>query len=169
MILSGNTIKRHGIIKPHLPRSLHEPSGTTFGQSVAGYDIRLDQNRWLVPGRTVLGSSMEYFRMPNNVVGIVHDKSTWARRGVFVQNTVIEPGWDGFLTLEFTYNPVLTEEDQEIIQSGKTRMSFHTEVPAMLVKGSPIAQVVFHYTDEETEGYGNGKYQNQERGPQYAR
>ena len=33
-------------------------------------------------------------------MGIVHDKSTWARRGLVVQNTVIEPGWHGYLTIE---------------------------------------------------------------------
>jgi dCTP deaminase len=36
-------------------------------------------------------------------MGIVHDKSTWARRGLVVQNTVIEPGWHGYqTTIELT-------------------------------------------------------------------
>lgn len=85
--------------------------------------------------------------MPKNVVGIVHDKSTWARRGLAVQNTVIEPGWRGFLTLELTN---------------------HGSVPIKIERAMPIAQIVFHFTDEETVGY-EGKYQDQERGPQEAR
>lgn len=61
--------------------------------------------------------------MPENLVGIVHDKSTLARKGLSVFNTVIEPGWKGFLTLELVYHG---SED------------FH--IPA----GSGIAQVLFH-------------------------
>ena len=42
--------------------------------------------------------------MPRDMVGVVHDKSTWARRGLSVFNTVIEPGWRGKLTLELVYH-----------------------------------------------------------------
>ncbi len=85
--------------------------------------------------------------MPDNVMGIVHDKSSWARKGLTVQNTVIEPGWAGFLTLELTYH-------------GESELFVHY--------GDPIAQIVFHRLDEITEQPYIGKYQNQERGPQEA-
>lgn len=54
------------------------------------------------PGGFCLAESCEYFRMPSNVDAIVHDKSTYARLGVAAQNTVLEPGWYGTLTLELT-------------------------------------------------------------------
>lgn len=85
--------------------------------------------------------------MPKNVLGIVHDKSTWARQGIACQNTVIEPGWRGYLTLEITN---------------------HGRIPIKFESGMPIAQVVFHFVDQMTDGY-EGKYQDQEAGPQSAR
>lgn len=170
MILSGDTIQRLGIISPFQERSHHENTGTSYGVSVAGYDVCLDQDVVVIPGLTSLASTREYFKMPNNVIGVVHDKSTWARRGLFVQNTVIEPGWEGYLTLELTFSPVLSEEQQALLVS---RAGSYVDLPSpmsacSLEDGSPIAQVVFHYVDQMTKGYGDGKYQNQKRGPQRA-
>ena len=80
-------------------------NGVSYGLSEAGYDIRIKQSVILHPFRRfVLASSIERFEMPDNLVGIVHDKSTWARRKVSVFNTVIEPDWRGFLTLEIVYH-----------------------------------------------------------------
>lgn len=113
----------------------------SFGLSEAGYDIRLKQNIFFHAHRHArfkLASAIEEFNMPNHLVGIVHDKSTWARKGLSVFNTVIEPGWKGFLTLELVYHGA---EDLHI--------------PA----GSGIAQVIFHQITEFS-AY-NGKYQNQ--------
>lgn len=138
MILSGDTIEARGIITPFSQRTVFE--GMSYGKSYAGYDIRIQQNECLRPGRRFgLASTIEYFEMPSNVVGIVHDKSTWARRGLSVFNTVIEPGWRGYLTLELVYN-------------GDGNLA--------ILGGSPIAQVVFHYLDVDSEGY-KGKYQDQ--------
>ena len=86
--------------------------------------------------------------MPNDVMGVVHDKSSWARRGLTVQNTVIEPGWRGYLTLELVY---------------------HGEGELILCYEDPIAQIVFHRLDEITDQPYTGKYQNQAYGPQEAR
>lgn len=155
-VLSGKTLWKVLPLHPMVERQKHEETGTSFGVSMCGYDIRLDQDIWLPPGLTVLASTLEKFTMPLDVVGIVHDKSTWARRGISVQNTVIEPGWSGFLTLELLYSPLYHPGVSE-----KEGMK--------LVAGTPIAQVLFHRTDEPTEGYGDGKYANQERGPQEAR
>jgi dCTP deaminase len=117
--------------------------GVTFGLSSAGYDIRTEQDLDLPPSKFILASSIEYFNMPLNILGIVHDKSTWARCGIAVQNTVIEPGWRGYLTLE------ITNHGQE-----------HVQVKA----GSGIAQIIFHKLIHSADVY-EGKYQDQPQGP----
>lgn len=136
--------------------------GTSFGLGEAGYDIRIKQDIVFLKngsgtrlaivenektiGRFALASAIEEFRMPYNLTGIVHDKSTWARRGLSVFNTVIEPGWSGFLTLELVY---------------------HGEGELIIPAGAGIAQVMFHMLFNEA-AY-NGKYQNQEDKPVPAR
>ena len=80
--------------------------------------------------------------MPTDLVGVVHDKSTWARRGLSVFNTVIEPGFKGGLTLELVYHG---QEDLHI--------------PA----GAGIAQVLF--TRIEIPARYAGKYQGQSTDP----
>ena len=99
-------------------------------------------NRSEFKGRFTLASAIEEFCMPNDLVGIVHDKSTWARFGLSVFNTVIEPGWSGFLTLELVY---------------------HGNGDLFIPAGSGIAQVVFHETT--CAAAYNGKYQHQSNGP----
>lgn len=120
----------------------------SFGLSSAGYDIRIAETIWLWPFFGRLASAIERFRMPKDVLGIVHDKSSWARRFVTVQNTVIEPGWHGHLTLELTN---------------------HRPWPVRIQAGTPIAQVVFHSLDSPTAQPYKGKYQDQAPGPQRAR
>lgn len=148
MIVNGKTLLEYAPIKDMLD---HKVRGeiTSHGLSEAGYDIRIKQDIeftqkgvtvdgiWSA-GRFALASAVEEFQMPTDLVGIVHDKSTWARMGLSVLNTCVEPGWKGFLTLELVYHG-----------SG----SLH--IPA----GSGIAQVLFHLTINEAEY--NGKYQNQ--------
>jgi len=117
--------------------------GVSHGMSEAGYDIRINQSLWLHPLRRFrLASSFEHFQMPDNLVGIVHDKSTWARRGLSVFNTVLEPGWKGFLTIELVY---------------------HGWKPMRIPSGAGIAQVIFHQTTSPV-AY-DGKYQNQANKP----
>lgn len=143
MIASAQTLMRLSPIVPMHPRTVSQ--GMTFGLSPAGYDIRLDQDVVLEPGDFLLASAKEYFEMPDILLGIVHDKSSLARKGVSVFNTVIEPGWKGYLTLE------LKNQGHKTLYLGK---------------GSPIAQVVFHMLDEPTQMPYNGRYQNQASGPQ---
>lgn len=154
-VLSAQTIRAFCVtsqkmIDPFVERSKHEKTNMSYGLSACGYDVRLDQSIKVVPGSFVLASTLEKFRIPNNLVGVVHDKSTLARRGLACQNTVVEPGWEGWLTLE------LTNHANETIE---------------LEEGSPIAQILFHLLDKATtQPYEkNGKYQHQERGPQKAR
>lgn len=160
MILSGRTIREEGIIFPHEERThtviLNGKKTASYGESFAGYDVRLGQSAMIFPGRTALAVTYEKFTMPNDVMGVVHDKSTWARLGVQVQNTVLEPGWQGFLTLELTWVPVAQYDGVEKCDSF---LWLHTTWP--------IAQIVFHRVDSVCVPY-DGKYQNQGPQPQEA-
>ena len=163
MIVNGKRLLELSPIKDMLTekRKLH---GVSYGLSEGGYDIRIKQEiifgvhshgkrlvyvdgncRYTI-GRFSLASSLEEFTMPPTLLGIVHDKSTWARKGLSVFNTVIEPGWNGFLTLELVYNG----EDKLVIPAG-----------------AGIAQILFH--EVSSAGYYEGKYQNQEDKPVSAR
>jgi dCTP deaminase len=149
-VLSAQSIRSLGILEPFCERTEIETQDNrklTYGLSVAGYDVRVDQDIAMWPGHFTLASTMERFEMPRSVIGFVHDKSSWARRGLAVQNTVIECGWTGFLTLEFTN---------------------HGTSKLFLKKGYPVAQIIFHWLDVEPERVYSGKYQNQRRGPQEA-
>jgi dCTP deaminase len=158
MILSAQSIARRSdfnvvgdtpLLYPFAERERF--MGTSFGLSPSGYDLRLALGdnaleHWLAPGEFMLAATLERFTMPSDLLGIVHDKSTWARRGLSMFNTVIEPGWRGYLTLE------LVNHGQNTIH---------------LLAGQGIAQVVFHLLDQPTElPYpDDGKYQDQDYGP----
>ena len=133
-------------VEPFFERSVSY--GMSFGLSHAGYDVRIAQSLNLMPGEFKLASTVERFKMPNNLVGFVHDKSSWARRGLSLFNTVIEPGWEGYLTLE------LVNHSQRVI-------GISAEMP--------IAQIIFMQTAAPVEFPYRGKYQHQETGPQEAR
>jgi dCTP deaminase len=155
MILSAQSIRARcgaggAMISPYCKRTEIEIDGKryTYGISPAGYDVRLAQAAFVSDERFSLASTMEHFVMPRDVLAQVCDKSTWARQGLVVQNTIIEPGWRGFLTLELT---------------------FHGWGEIILKAGTPIAQVVFMQLDKPTDAPYDGKYQDQAAGPQGAR
>lgn len=149
MILSAQTIRAYAtgkLGKPMLTpfEERTKENGMTYGLSACGYDLRLKEDVYLLPDCFMLASARTFFQMPNHIMGVVHDKSTLARRGLSVFNTVIEPGWYGYLTLE------LSNRGTEIIN---------------LTAGSPIAQVVFQFLDQETEQPYRGKYSGQPSRP----
>lgn len=150
MILPAQEIRTRcladGMITPFEERTRF--AGMTYGLGPAGYDIRLDDMVVMTPGNFALASSMEHFDMPLDVLAQVCDKSTLARSGLFVQNTIIEPGWRGFLTLELTY---------------------HGHGVMQLPVGAPIAQIIFMRLEYPTDRPYEGKYQDQERGAIAAR
>lgn len=150
---SAGEEKEDALLSPFIDRE--RAHGVSAGLSPAGYDLRLvleddREEHWLAPGEFLLAATLERFQMPNDLLGLVHDKSTWARRGLSVFNTVIEPGWRGWLTLE------LVNHGQNTIH---------------LRRGMGIAQVVFHLLDRPTvEPYpDDAKYQDQAFGPVGAR
>lgn len=168
MILSAQSIRKlcleRGMLDPfmeetRIPLNLgDEVNGddvlkVSHGLGSCSYSIRLAQDLtlgWISvgePDNFNLFSTIEFFRMPKNICAVVRDKSTWARRGIAVQNTHIDPGFCGWLTLEISYH-------------GRNRI----DIP----KGTGIAQIVFEFLDEETELPYKGKYQNQGKEPQEA-
>lgn len=161
MIINGESLLAAAPIKDMVHGKMVGKGGTSFGLGEAGYDIRIKQDihfkavdghvyphhngRYVSVdggtyerGRFALASAIEKFEMPNDLTGIVHDKSTWARKGLSVFNTVIENGWNGWLTLELVY---------------------HGEGELIIPAGSGIAQVIFHRTAEPASY--KGKYQGQ--------
>lgn len=126
------------MLEPYHERTV--TNGMTFGLGPAGYDVRIKQALTLQPGQFSLASTVERFTIPTDVLAKVADKSTWARRGLAVQNTIIEPAWCGWLTLE---------------------LSNHGNERIYIEAGSPIAQIIFHQLLEPTELQYSGKYQNQ--------
>lgn len=140
-ILSGQTIRRRGILMPFHERT--QSHGMTFGLGPAGYDVRVAESFTLAPGAARLASTVEHFTMPTDLLGRVADKSTWARRFIVLQNTIIEPGWRGYLTLE---------------------ISNHGDASVSIEAGMPIAQIIFDMLDEPAERPYSGKYQDQPAG-----
>ena len=96
------------------------------------------------PNSFALARTVEYFRIPRNVLTICLGKSTYARCGIIVNVTPFEPEWEGYVTLE---------------------ISNTTPLPAKIYANEGIAQVLFFEADETCEiSYADkkGKYQKQE-------
>lgn len=94
------------------------------------------------PNSFALARTVEYFRMPRNVLGVVLGKSTYARVGVITNFTPLEPSWNGHITIE---------------------ISNTTPLPAKIYANEGIAQVLFFEGDEPEVSYADrkGKYQAQ--------
>jgi dCTP deaminase len=139
MVVNGKALYALQPLDPMFDCKMRDDQGVSYGLAEVGYDVRLKQEIALSPNhRFCLASTIEKFNMPNNLMGIVHDKSTWARRGLSVFNTVIEPGWRGWLTLELV---------------------FHGTDTLYLPQGCGIAQIIFHEI-KEPMNY-TGSYQDQ--------
>ena len=93
------------------------------------------------PNSFALARTVEYFRIPRNVLTICLGKSTYARCGIIVNVTPFEPEWEGYVTLEFSNT---------------------TPLPARIYAHEGVAQVLFFESDEECDiSYRDrgGKYQ----------
>ena len=95
------------------------------------------------PNSFALARTVEYFRIPRDVLTICLGKSTYARCGIIVNVTPFEPEWEGYVTLEFSNT---------------------TPLPAKIYANEGVAQVLFFQSDEPCEtSYADrgGKYQGQ--------
>ena len=95
------------------------------------------------PNSFALASTIQYFKIPRNVLTICLGKSTYARCGIIVNVTPLEPEWEGHVTLEFSNT---------------------TSLPAKIYANEGVAQMLFLESDEECEvSYKDrgGKYQGQ--------
>lgn len=96
------------------------------------------------PNSFVLARTVEYFRIPRSVLTICLGKSTYARCGIIVNVTPLEPEWEGHVTLEFSNT---------------------TTLPAKIYANEGVAQVLFFESDQVCDvSYKdkNGKYQGQQ-------
>lgn len=144
----------------------------SYGTSSYGYDVRcanefkiftninsaivdpknFDRNSFLdltadvciiPPNSFVLARTIEYFKIPRNVLTICVGKSTYARCGIIVNVTPLEPEWEGHVTLEFSNT---------------------TNLPAKIYANEGVAQMLFLESDEVCSvSYADrgGKYQGQ--------
>ena len=95
------------------------------------------------PNSFALARSVEYFRIPRNIITLCVGKSTYARCGIIVNVTPFEPEWEGFVTLE---------------------ISNTTPLPAKIYANEGLCQIIFFESDEICEtSYSDrkGKYQKQ--------
>ncbi|RUA01915.1 MAG: dCTP deaminase [Candidatus Poseidoniales archaeon] len=163
---------RGGMIEPFVERQVRE-GVVSFGLSSYGYDIRvadefkiftninytvIDPKAFdprsfvdvqadvciIPPNSFALARTIEYFRIPRDVLTLCLGKSTYARCGIIVNVTPFEPEWEGTATLE---------------------ISNTTPLPAKIYANEGIAQVLFFQSDERCEtSYADkkGKYQAQQ-------
>ncbi|MBP7796606.1 MAG: dCTP deaminase [Elusimicrobiales bacterium] len=163
---------KHKMISPFVENLITE-SKVSYGLSSYGYDIRVaDEYKVFTdvyntvidpkdfsqkafvdikapycivpPNSFALARSIEYFKIPRNVIGLCIGKSTYARCGIVVNITPLEPEWEGHLTIE---------------------ISNTTPIPAKIYSNEGIAQLIFLGSDDICEtSYKDrkGKYQSQE-------
>jgi len=100
---------------------------------------------WIPPNSYILGRSLEYFRIPRDVLAICQGKSTYARCGVIVNVTPFEPEWEGYVTMSLVNA---------------------APVSVRIYAGEGIAQVIFVKAEHEcSTSYADrkGKYQAQKK------
>ena len=163
--------KTHNMINPFEDKQVRGTK-ISYGLSSYGYDARVSnefkiftnvnseiidpknfkQNNFISkngeeciipPNSFVLSSTVEYFKIPNNVIVICLGKSTYARCGIITNVTPLEPGWEGHVTLE---------------------ISNTTPLPAKIYANEGIAQFIFLKGNEKpdiTYADRNGKYMKQ--------
>ena len=163
--------KKRGMIKPFVSKQIRKGK-ISFGLSSYGYDARVSNefkiftnvNSEIVdpknfkptnfvtknvseciipPNSFVLARTVEKFKIPKDVLVIGLGKSTYARCGIIVNVTPLEPGWEGYVTLEFSNT---------------------TPLPAKIYANEGVAQFIFLKGNEKPEvtyADRNGKYMGQ--------
>ena len=158
-VLSDRWIKKMskstGMIKPFVDKQ-NRRGKVSFGLSSYGYDARVSKvfkkdsfvtkksKECIIPPNSfALARTVEYFKIPKNVLVICLGKSTYARCGIIVNVTPLEPGWEGHVTLEFSNT---------------------TPLPAKIYANEGVAQFVFIKGNEipnVTYDKRKGKYMKQ--------
>lgn len=111
--------------------------------SFAEWHGREPDGAFVIPPNTMaLARTVERFKIPDDVVAVCMGKSTYARCGLIVNVTPLEPGWEGYVTLE---------------------LSNTTPLPVKVYPNEGIAQFQFHRGERPAVSYNDrgGKYQNQ--------
>jgi dCTP deaminase len=106
--------------------------------------VSIDENFCIIPPNSfALARTVEYFRIPRDVLTVCLGKSTYARCGIIVNVTPLEPEWEGHVTLEFSNT---------------------TPLPAKIYADEGVAQMLFFQSDEQcdtTYKQRGGKYMGQ--------
>lgn len=142
-----------GVLDPKRQNNLWEPVRvnipTSFVKPVWPLAQEIDE-MVIEPGECVLGATVEKITVPENVMVLCLGKSTYARLGLVVNATPLEPGWVGHVTLE---------------------LSNTNRVPVRVHPHEGIAQLLFFEGRRPAITYADkgGKYQNQERVPRVAK
>lgn len=142
-VLSAQSIRRmalkHEMIRPFRERH-GDHTRLSGGLSPAAYDCHTANRVVLKPRQSALAVTVERFIMPYNIQAEIKDKSSWARNFVSAYNTVMDPGFRGWLTIELTNN---------------------TDGTIIFEEGDPVCKLVFYWLDDDTEMPYVGKYQDQ--------
>lgn len=158
MILPAQTIRRlcHpeewinwvGYQYPTSPEPMIDPfceraecNGVSYGLGPAGYDLRVDRDVVLYPGRSVRADAIERLCMPDDVMALLFTKSTWARFHVEHAGTTVDPGFRGVLRLEIN------------MHGGSDTVEIR--------RGTGIVHAVFLRLEAPTQQPYRGKYQDQ--------
>jgi len=163
--------QEHDMISPFVEKQVRDHV-ISYGLSSYGYDVRISDEYKIFtnlnsttvdpkefdprsfvdfkgevcvipPNSFALGRTVEYFKIPRKIMTICVGKSTYARCGIITNVTPLEPGWEGYVTLE---------------------ISNTTPLPARIYSNEGIAQILFFESDEEClASYADkqGKYQGQ--------
>ena len=130
------------IFKEHLQDSLGPLRMTDYEKKIAHFQeeivIRYDGKVVLHPGSFLIGSTLEYVSLPNDIEAQVEGRSSWARLGLMVATaTTVHPLYRGIITLE---------------------LSNHGTIPLELNPIVEIAQIVFHKVTPPVEGDKSSRY-----------
>jgi len=128
----------NGLIHPFVERGVIR--GKSFGLSACSYDCRISDGLLIPVGQSRLASTLERFCLPNNICGSVLNKSSWIRISLTTPHTLLDPGWEGHLTIMLS-------------NLGTEAITFEP--------GDPVCQIKFEWLDFPTELLYSGKYQFQ--------
>jgi dCTP deaminase len=165
MFLSHQAIKRLclaiDLVEPFNERA--EFGGVSYGCGPASYDLRIDRDVTLWPGRSVRADAIERIHMPLWLLGLLFSKSTWARTHIEHAGTMVDPGFgwgaSGILRLELNMHH---GEDVVNLKAGQAVVQILfsplLEITGDIVENKPPV-MTFAFTDCP---YGvEDKYQNQ--------